>query len=289
MTLTSPTVARLELTLRIRGRREELDLTGVRIAKALGFTNQYWTHVEKGRNVLTEEKLTALMDLLEIEATEEREELLALRTQAKERGWWASYSGLFSDDALRLFGLEHGARSVRTYSALLVPGLLQTEDYARALISSDMANIRPVDAEQYVAVRMRRQQRLFAEKDSLELMAIVSEAALRQQVGGPDVQRQQLEHLVEVCTRHADTVGVRVLPFTTTVGAIAGASIFQLLDFANPRIPTVGWHESVAYGALLDDPRSVRDLGITFGQAYEKALDDTESLDFIRKVAHDIS
>ncbi|WP_067665686.1 helix-turn-helix domain-containing protein [Nocardia miyunensis] len=290
MSSTSPTVARLELVLRIKQRREHMDMTGVQIANALGFSNTYWTHVEKYRNVLTETNMEALMDLLEIEAPEEREDLLSLRSSASKRDPWADFSGLFGEETRRLFGLESGAQSIRTYSAALIPGLLQSEEYARALVLSDSAHIRRVDAERYVAARMRRQERLSAAEKPLEVTAIVSEAALRQEVGGPQVLKRQLQHVIDLCARSEGAVQIRVLPFSVTVGAIVGAAAaFHLLDFPGARIPTIGWHESINFGSLIEDDQAVQDMSIAFGQGYEKALNTADSLALMEKFADDLS
>src|SRR5699024_3473198 len=159
------------------------------------------------------------------------------------RGCWSPSSALFSDELLRLYGLEYGAHGVRTHESLLIPGLLQTSEYARALISSDLANIRQVEVDQRVEVRMRRQERL-ADDNPLQLTAVISEAALLQQVGGPDVRRAQLEHLTDMIDAHPKTLQVNVIPFDVTAGGILGASTFHLLDFVSPQLPSLAWQET---------------------------------------------
>src|SRR5262245_24904150 len=103
----SSTVATWELALRLRERRDRLGIEVETITEALGFTRNYWSAVENERRILAEEKLAALMELFEFDHDEQRE-LLALRESAKQRGWWAQFSGLFSDRLQRFFGLEHG-------------------------------------------------------------------------------------------------------------------------------------------------------------------------------------
>ncbi len=146
--------------------RDELGIEGKAIPEALGFSRNYWSAVENERKILSEDKLTKLIDLFELDK-HERRELLELREAAKQRGWWARYSGLFSDELQRFFGLEHGAQAIRTYESLLIPGLLQTEEYARAIMAADVA-IRQVEVDQRVEVRMRRQERL-GDDDPLHL------------------------------------------------------------------------------------------------------------------------
>ncbi len=136
MTPTSPTVARWELIRRLRERRQQLGLDAAAVSKAVSISPANWSHVEADRRMLTEEKLQIMCDLLEIDGAE-RELIFELRATGKQRGWWQDYSALFSTELLRFYGLEYGAELVRTYDSVLIPGLLQTADYAHALIASD--------------------------------------------------------------------------------------------------------------------------------------------------------
>jgi transcriptional regulator with XRE-family HTH domain len=129
--LPSPVVAGWELVLRLRERREQVGVEVKDITRELGFSRNYWSAIENERKVLSEESMRKLLDLLEFGA-QERKEMLALREIAKDRGWWSDYSGLFDSELRRLYGLEHGAHTIRTYENLIVPGLLQTPEYARA-------------------------------------------------------------------------------------------------------------------------------------------------------------
>lgn len=287
MAPTSPTVARWELGLRLRQRREQLGVEVKTVTERLGFTRNYWSAIENDRKILADDKLKALLDLYEFDADEQRE-LLELRAMAKQRGWWAKYSGLFGDELLRLYGLEYGADSIRTYESLLIPGLLQTEAYARALIASDIANIRQVEVDQRVEVRMRRQERLTGE-DPLQLTAVISEAALHQQVGGPQVLREQLLHLVSMIEARPSLVRVHIIPFAVSGGGVLGASTFHLIDFASPRLPTVAWQESVTTQGMVDDETLVRDLSITHAQALNQCLSAQESLELLNKEAKQIT
>lgn len=279
----SPTVARWELGLRLRQRREQLGTDVATITQRLNFSRNYWSAIENERKILSAEKLRTLLDLYEFD-TDEQQELLELREAAKQRGWWSRYSGLFSDELLRLYGLEHGAYGIRTYESLLIPGWLQTEDYARALISSDLANIRQVEVDQRVAVRMRRQERLGGD-DPLRLTAVVSEAALLQQVGGDHVLRQQLERVAEVIETSPETIQVHVIPFTATAGGVLGASTFHVIDFASAELPSLAWQETVTSQTVIESETQVRDLGMTHTQAITQGLDQQESLELIRRYA----
>ncbi|MFI2283753.1 Scr1 family TA system antitoxin-like transcriptional regulator [Nocardia beijingensis] len=278
MAPVSPTVARWELVLRLRELREQRGFDSAGFAGRVGFTPANWSHVEKGRRVLTTKTIGPVLELLDVDA-EERVELLALLEASKQRGWWAKSSALIGPELQRLYGMEYGAQSIRSYDSLVVPGLLQTEDYARALISADVM-IRPVQVEQLVAIRLRRQQRLRG-ADPVELTAVFGEGTLLQQTGGPDVLRGQLNYLAELI-EELDTVEVRVIPFAATAGAVLGGSSFHLIDFAGEQLPTFGWVESAVFGGAVEDPDLVRDLRFAYLRAVEQSLSRVESLALIR-------
>lgn len=278
MAPVSPTVARWELVLRLRELREQRGFDSAGFARRVGFTPANWSHVEKGRRVLTTKTIGPVLELLDVEP-EERAELLALLEASKQRGWWAKSSALIGPELQRLYGMEYGAQSIRSYDSLVIPGLLQTEDYARALISADVM-IRPVQVEQLVAIRMRRQERLRG-ADPVELTAVFGEGTLLQQTGGPDVLRGQLTYLAELI-EELDTVEVRVIPFAATAGAVLGGSSFHLIDFAGEQLPTFGWVESAVFGGAVEDPDLVRDLRFAYRRAVEQSLSRAESLALIR-------
>ncbi|MCC3327780.1 Scr1 family TA system antitoxin-like transcriptional regulator [Nocardia abscessus] len=279
MAPVSPTVARWELVLRLRELREQRGFDSAGFARRVGFTPANWSHVEKGRRVLTTKTIGPVLELLEVEA-EERAELLALLETSKQRGWWTKSSALIGPELQRLYGMEYGAQSIRSYDSLVVPGLLQTEDYARALISADVM-IRPVQVEQLVAIRMRRQERLRGAQP-VELTAVFGEGTLLQQTGGPDVLRGQLDYLAEMI-EELDTVEVRVIPFAATAGAVLGGSSFHLIDFAGEQLPTFGWVESAVFGGAVEDPDLVRDLRFAYQRAVQQSLSRMESLALIRR------
>ncbi|MGW5105522.1 Scr1 family TA system antitoxin-like transcriptional regulator [Nocardia sp. NPDC004123] len=279
MAPVSPTVARWELVLRLRELREQCGFDSATFAKRVGFTPANWSHVEKGRRVLTATTIGPVLELLEVEG-EERAELLELLALSKERGWWARSSALIGPELQRYYGMELGAESIRSYDSLVVPGLLQTEEYARALISADVM-IRPVQVEQLVAVRLKRQERLRG-ADRVELTAVIGEATLLQQIGGPKVLRGQLEHLATLLDE-LDSISVRVIPFTATRGALLGGSSFHLLDFASENLPTFTWVESAVFGGAVEDSSQIRDLRFAFVRALDQSLGRAESLELIKR------
>lgn len=276
----SPVVAGWELVLRLRERRTRMGIEVKDITRELGFSRNYWSAVENERKILSLQSMTKILDLLEFDE-EERRELFALRETAKERGWWAHYSGIFDDELQRLFGLEHGAHSIRGYESLLIPGLLQTADYARAVITPDVT-MRQVEVDQRVAVRLRRQERLDGD-DSLHLTTIISEAAFRQQIGGPKVLKGQLDHLLDMIERHPDNLDVRVLPFSATACGLFGAATVHLIDFRNSRLPTVVWQETVSTWGVIYDSLQVRDIKMVYNDALKQTVAGRDAVEVIHQ------
>jgi transcriptional regulator with XRE-family HTH domain len=282
----SPTVASWELGLRLRQRRMQLGVDVKTITDALGFTRNYWSAIENDRKVLSAAKLADLLSILEFD-DDERRELLDLREAAKQRGWWSAYSGLFSEDLMRMFGLEHGATSLHTYESLLIPGLLQTENYARALMTAD-PTVRPVEVDQRVHVRMQRQRRLEGD-DPLSLTAIISQAALTQQIGGPAVLREQLKHLATTVQTHRASVNLHVIPFTATSCSLFGASTCYLFGFGSPRLPALAYQETVTATGIIDGEKELRDLSRAFADALAGTLSTEDSLDLINQCAREMT
>lgn len=280
MALASPIVAGWELVLRLRERRDQVGVEVKHITQALGFSRNYWSAIENERKILSEVALKKLLDLLEFGADESRE-MLALREIAKDRGWWSEYSALFDAELQRFFGLEHGAHSVRAYENLLIPGLLQTADYARAIIHP-FVTVPRVQVEQRVGVRLRRQQRL-DDEDPLRLTVVISEAALYQQIGGVAVLRDQLEHLIRMIDKYPGNLFAHVVPFTSNAYSLFGAGTVSLIDFENPRLPTVVWQETVTAWGVIDDRPQVEAISAAFTEALQRSLDRRDSKEIINQ------
>jgi transcriptional regulator with XRE-family HTH domain len=282
---SSPVVANWELVLRLRERREQLGVSINDLCAKLGFTRNYWSAIENERQIIPERTLRKLFAILEFN-TKDSEELLALREEAKENGWWVEYSALFTSDVRRLFGLEQGAQRIREFETLLIPGLLQTEEYSRAIMRTNTA-IRPVEVEQRVKARIRRQERLRGE-NPLELEIIISEAAIRQQIGGADVSRRQLDHLITMIDQDENNVEIRVIPFTATACDLFGAGTLLLLDFHSSRLPTVAWQETVTTRRVISGANQVRDMAAAFSQALDRTLGVRETRKIINNYRREL-
>lgn len=280
MAPASPVLASWELGLRLRERREAVGMTSTAAAKRAKCTQGYLSDVERGKTKIAPEKLNALFAAYEL-SDDEVEELRELRAQVNERGWWQAYSGIYDATVLRMFGLEHGAESVRVYENLLVTGLLQTEEYAHAL-GEGSPIVRSVDMNPRMEARLLRQQRI-SEGDPLKLSVVMSEGALRQQVGGPEVLRRQLRHLIDVVEQHPDTVDLRVVPFAAGRFSTLGASTFFLFGFPSTRLPPLVYQESVTSVEIIERPSLVREYSVAHHEAHRVALSREDTLAAIRR------
>ncbi len=283
----SPTVARRELLLRLNQWKSEQKVDVQTAAKVLKISANHWHQIMSDRRALTDDHFNAMLKLFGLNDDKhqaERKVLEDLRAGSRGRGWWAEYASLFDDETRRLFGLEYGAESIQSYEGLIIPGLLQTEDYARAIMASDIARIRPLDAELYIEARMRRQQRLIGE-DPIHLTALIHQAALDQLTGDESVTHGQLLHLGRMAREHPDSIDIRIVPFIAGNRPILSGSPFHIIYFASPVLSPVAWHESVATRGIIDDMSRVRELRILFERQVESALSRDDSLSLIDRTA----
>jgi transcriptional regulator with XRE-family HTH domain len=278
---TSSTVQAWELGAHLRERREQLGLTATSVGKTTGIGGSNLSAIEAGKRRLTAAKLSDLATLYGLPA-DELDELDAVRVQADERGWWHDYSHLYSEEFLRFLGLEAGAERIREYAPDIVPGLLQTSDYARAMIRAGGPYIKPVDVGPRLESRLARQARLDG-SSPLQLDVVLGEAALRQQVGGVAVMRRQLEHLVETMENRAAPVRIRVVPFAAGAHPLIGAAL-TILTFPSPRLPDLVWQETAVSGGIVDKRQVILESTASFTETFDRAPDETTSLEIIRQI-----
>ncbi|WP_043604171.1 DUF5753 domain-containing protein [Candidatus Protofrankia datiscae] len=178
----------------------------------------------------------------------EREPLLSLARNANRPSWWQNYSDVLPNWFQPYIGLEESATLIRSYEVQFVPGLLQTEDYARAVIAQGGRGSPRDDVERRVNVRMQR-QRILARPDPPRLWMVLDEAALRRSIGGAKVMRAQLEHLIALAEQ--PNITLQVMPFAFG-GHIAEGGAFSILQFPEADLPYVVYLEQLAGAAYLD-------------------------------------
>src|SRR5262245_49961236 len=206
----SPTVRRRRFGLILRGLREKARLTGEEVGAAIERSGSWVSRVETGRVGLRGRDLNDLLELYQVEDQALSDELLALAREGKQRGWWSKYADTLSGPYATYIGFESEASELLVYETLVVHGLLQTEEYARAVYASVVPAVSGAAVERKVAVRLERQSLLEGERP-LKLWAILDESVLHRRIGGPSVLRGQLKHLLEAGQR--PNVTIQVVPF----------------------------------------------------------------------------
>jgi transcriptional regulator with XRE-family HTH domain len=247
-----PTVQRLVLGGHLRRLREEAGLTTERAALSIRGSHSKISRMEHGRVGFKERDIADLLTLYGVGAGDEREALIGLAREANTPGWWQGYSDILPHWVEPYFGLEAAATSIREYELQFVPGLLQIEDYARGVIR--LGNL-PSEEEviRRTQARISRQEILNRENPP-KIWAVIDEGALRRAIGGPDVMRAQLEHLIEMCDHPAVTL--QVLPFSAGAHRAMGGP-FTILRYTEPDLRDVVYIEQLTSALYLDKPTEV--------------------------------
>ena len=250
----SPTVRHKRLTAELRRLRTDSGLTRDEVATRVDWHPTKVTRLETGQwTRLNLRDVRDLLDVYGVTDEAQRDALVQLARDARQRGWWHSYGDVLPSEYSHFIGLEAEAASVRTYQQVLVPGLLQTEDYTAAVVRAFRPHDTDEDLERRVAVRRERQRRVL-EDHTLELWAVLGEGVLRQLVGNPAITARQLRFLVEAS--EMANVTVQVLPFSAGEhGAMVGA--FEILGFPEPIDPDVVYLENRASALFLEDPDDI--------------------------------
>lgn len=274
MAQTSPTLRRRRLARRLRQMREHAGMTLEEAAPRLDKTRSSLGRIETGKSRADVHLIRSMMDLYDLYDPD----LLDLARAANRPGWWTKYN----IDDRGYIGMETEASSVREVTLVSIPGLLQTEGYMRALFS--VGRLPEARVENEVTVRSFRQQRLIDDEFPLEVIAILDEAALRKKVGGPEVMRAQLRHLID-CAK-LPTVTIQVLPDAN--GAHTGIDgAYTILSFpeGDPSLLYVAY----VTGALhIEKPEELEQARLMFDQLRSEALSPRESVEFIGQLADEL-
>jgi hypothetical protein len=232
--------------------------------------------MEGGKVGVRRSTLERLLEIYDVRDQEQIDTLIVLAKEGKTRGWFARYGDLPASYT-RYIGLESSAMEIRNYEALVVPGMLQTEEYTRALLA---ASDRPEDAvEARVQARRDRQGLLTRPDKPLQLIVVLDESVIRRSIGGPDVMRSQLKHLAD--SGRARNVTVQILPFSG--GAYAGmAGSFSILKFQDA--PSVVYAEAMT-GDIYPAADDVQRYHDVFENLRAAALSPLESIKMIEDAA----
>ena len=247
-----PTALRILLGAQLRRLREAKGISRDDAGYLIRSSDSKISRMELGRVGFKERDVADLLTMYGITDDQERQALLNLARQANTPGWWHRYGDLLPGWFQAYVGLEEAATLIRTFEVQFVPGLLQTDDYARAVITQGNPAAPAEEVERRVGLRRRRQQvltRSGPEASRPRLWAVVDEAALRRPIGGRKVLRGQLEHLIEATG--LPTVTLQVLPFHVGGHAAEGGA-FTILRFSEPDLPDVVYVEQLTSALYLD-------------------------------------
>lgn len=276
---SSPTVRRRRLGLILRDLRANAQLTGEEVARRLERSDSWVSRIETGRSALRTRDLRDLLDTYGVTAQDLRGELETLAREGKRRGWWNRYGSSITGPYASYIGFEAEAAALLCYEALVVNGLLQTEDYARALLRCGLPPESGDDAERKIKVRMTRQEPLSGDNPP-QLWVILDESVLRRPFGGAEVMRGQLQHLLDVA-RERPHISVQVLPLAQSVNPGMIAS-FTIIEFPPPDQGLV-FSEGLT-GAIYEEADDVARYTMVFNELRSAALSKADSTALIKKI-----
>jgi transcriptional regulator with XRE-family HTH domain len=260
-------------------------MTIEQVAEALEWSSGKVSKIENARVSVMPRDVRRLLDVYGLTEGNEREMLLALARESRERGWWQQYGEAVPEWFATYVGLEAEATTISAYQAEVVPGLLQTQRYAAALHRAALMNASEEEIERHVTVRMERQARL-KQADAPQLWVVLNEAVIRRIVGERSIMHEQIVKLVEVSA--APKITIQVLPFSA--GAHASMdSAFSIVAFDPPSDGEIVYFEHPTCSLYLEKPEEVARYRLVYEhlRAASLSLDDSRRL--LMRSAEDLS
>jgi transcriptional regulator with XRE-family HTH domain len=274
-----PTVLRMLLGAHLRRLREAQGVSREDAGWEIRSSESKISRIELGRVSFKERDIADLLTLYGVDDEEERTRLLTLAREANNPGWWHRYGDVLASWFQAYLGLEAAATMIRSYEIQFVPGLLQTEDYARAVVLLGHAAGGPEAVERRVRLRMDR-QRILRRVGGPQLWAVLDEALLRRPIGGLDVMRAQLESLI--AATELPSVRLQVIPFHAGGHAAAGGA-FSILRFPERDIPDVVYVEQLNSALYLDKREDVDHYAAAMERLCVEAEPPERTPDLLRK------
>ncbi|MDA2803706.1 helix-turn-helix domain-containing protein [Nocardiopsis suaedae] len=268
----SPTARRRRLGVELRRLRENAGMTGEEAAERMAWSGSKLSRIERGQVATNSDDVRDLLDLYKVEDTALRGSLVTLARESRRRGWWHVYGDVMPERFEVYLGLEPEAAVLRFYQAQIVPGLFQTEAYARALLEAHPASVAPEEVERRVELRIRRRELLFSERSpSPHVWVVLDESVLHRPVGGPQVMADQIAYLLEAGRR--TQVTLQVVPFGIGVhSGLDGA--FDILEFPESDIhtPKLVHLENLTSSLYIEKAKEVHFYTVAFEHLRTAAL-----------------
>jgi len=269
----SPTIRRRELGALLRALRADRGLTAEEVTKRLLFSATKLSRIETGQSGASARDMRDLCDLYGVTDPAERENLTALAREGKQRGWWQEYDLPYAT----YVGLEAEAVSVDDYISGSVPGLLQSADYAHAMLQAEVPPFSPQELQRRVHARITRQRRL-TQGSRLRYHAILDEAAIHRQVGGPQVMRAQLQHLTE--SAKLPNVTIQIISFDAGAHP-AMESVFSILNFEQPIVSDIVYVQGLVGNIYLERSTDLERYRRIFSHLRTIALNPADSISLL--------
>ncbi|MER5644572.1 helix-turn-helix transcriptional regulator [Streptosporangium sp. NPDC002524] len=279
-----PTILRILLGAQLRRLRVAKDITREQAGYAIRASHAKISRLELGRVGFKERDVADLLTMYGVTDTEERAPLLTLARQASAPGWWHKYGDLLPNWFQVYVGLEEAASIVRTYEVQFIPGLLQSPEYARAVIMLVHGAAAPDEVDRRVALRMARQERL-NRPDAPTLWAVMDEAVLRRPIGGPRVLRAQIDHLLDAV--EMPNVRLQIMPFERGGHAAAGGP-FSILRFPERDLPDVVYMEQLTSALYVDKLEETDHYMQVMDRLCIQAYSVSESKQFLRDLREEL-
>ncbi len=287
---TGSTVPRRQLGRHLRELRGSQRITVKAAAEQLEWSEAKIWRIETGQTSLRSHDVELMCRIYGAPA-DLTEALMGLARETKAKGWWQAFGDVIPEWFDVYVGLEEAAAEISWYESELVPGLLQTEDYARTLIEADNPGVDTPEIDRRVQVRVQRQALVRRATAPLKLRVVLSEAVLHRPVGGPQVMAAQLDRLAEA--GELANISLRVLPFSAGFhrGVLSGP--FEILRFpqngdGTDSEPPTTYMDGYTGALYLDKPNEVERYAEAFGSITQTSLDEPSSASLIRQAAEEM-
>nr|WP_203934553.1 helix-turn-helix transcriptional regulator [Virgisporangium ochraceum] len=274
----------MQLGARLRTLRESRGITREAAGYAIRGSESKISRMELGRVGFKERDVTDLLGLYGVDDVRELDRMMTLLREANAPGWWQPYSELLAPWFQTYLGLEEASTLIRTYEVQFVPGLLQTEAYARAVIMLGHGQADVSELDRRVALRMTRRS-LLDRPNGPRLWAVIDEAVLRRPIGGRAVLRQQVAHLLDRCEH--PSVRLQVIPFLSGGHAAAGGA-FTILRFPSEELTDTVYIEQLTSALYLEKPDDVDRYTGAISKLFIEADPPSRTPDILRGVLRDL-
>ncbi|GLX09830.1 helix-turn-helix transcriptional regulator [Microbispora sp. NBRC 16548] len=281
---SGPTALRILLGSQLRKLRESKGISRDQAGQCIRASESKISRMELGRVGFKERDVADLLALYGVEDEETRVVVMNLVDQANEPGWWHRFNDLLPSWFQAYVGLEEAAERIRTYEVQFVPGLLQTKEYARAVIMAGAVGAAPEEIARRVDLRLER-QRILDGENSPKFWAVIDEAALRRPIGGVEVMRGQIQHLIDLMNQ--PNVTIQVIPFSYGGHAAEGGA-FSILRFSDPDLPDIVYVEQLASALYLDKREEVDRYSEVMERLCAVSTTPTETVDLLRQIMADL-